>query len=851
MTIEAGARLGPYEILAPIGAGGMGEVYRAKDTRLGRDVAVKVLPAHMSSSPELRQRLEREAKTISPLSHPHICMLHDVGHQNGTDYLVMEFLEGETLADRLAKGALPVEQALRIGTEIAGALDAAHRSGIVHRDLKPGNIMLTKTGVKLLDFGLAKLAAPTTPVSQATSLPTALQESQPLTARGTILGTFQYMSPEQLEGKDADARSDIFAFGCVLYEMLTGQKAFTGKSQASLIGSIMNTEPPPISSIQPMIPPALDRVVKGCLAKEPEHRWSTAHDVMLQLQWVAEGGSAAGLPAPVAARRRSREKLAWGVAAALLLAAAALGYGYLRRAPKPPRLVRFEVPVPPNLISIDAPRISPDGQILAFNATDGEGKNQIWVRPLNALVAQPLVGTEGTTRPFWSPDSKFLGFFAGGKLKKIDIGGGPPTKICDAPTGADGTWSREGVILFDGTGSDPIYRVSAAGGTPVVAVKQDAARKEIQIGWPEFMPDGRHFIYMSINQKVDDSAYRIGSLDSTETKPFAPAQTMLTYAPPGYLLFVRDRTLVAQPFDAKAIKTTGEPVPLAEQIGTDAVGLARFSVSRDGVLAYRTGESGNRMLWIDRSGKELDVLGDPGDYGEPSLSPAGDRLAFDVRDLRAGKEDIWIRDLARGVSSRFTFAPGNSFSPLWSPRGETIVFYSDRAEGAGLYEKASNGQGEEKLVLKIEQITIPAGFTPDGRFLTYYTRNPKTGWDILSLPMTGDRTPVPFASGSFNELAPLSRRTAASSPMSRTNRAGRRSTRRAFRAPAASGRSRTPADPIRAGGQTEKSSSIGAPTRSSWPSTSASGATRSRQASPRCSSRVASTSATRATSTCP
>jgi eukaryotic-like serine/threonine-protein kinase len=754
MTIEAGSRLGPYEVLSPIGAGGMGEVYRARDTRLGRDVAVKVLPAHMSSSPELRQRLEREAKTISQLSHPHICMLHDVGHQNGTDYLVMEFLEGETLADRLAKGALPVEQALRIGTEIAGALDAAHRSGIVHRDLKPGNIMLTKTGVKLLDFGLAKLVAPDArAVSQATSLPTALQESQPLTSRGTILGTFQYMSPEQLEGKEADARSDIFAFGCVLYEMLTGQKAFTGKSQASLIGSIMNTEPPPISSIQPMIPPALDRVVKGCLAKEPEHRWSTAHDVMLQLQWVAEGGSAAGLPAPVAARRKSREKLAWGVSAALLLAAAGLAYGFVRRAPKPPRVVRFEVQVPPNLISIDSPRISPDGQTLAFNATNGEGQNQIWVRPLNALVAQPLAGTEGTTRPFWSPDSKFLGFFSGGKLKKIDIAGGPPTKICDAPTGADGTWSPEGVILYDGTGSDPIHRVSAAGGTPTVAVKQDAARKEVQIGWPEFMPDGRHFIYMSINQKVDDSAYRIGSLDSTETKPFAPAQTMLTYAPPGYLLFVRDRTLVAQPFDAKALKTTGEPVPLAEQIGTDTVGLARFSVSRDGVLAYRTGESGNRMVWTDRSGKELDVLGDPGEYGEPSLSSSGDRLAFGLRDARAGKEDVWIRDLARGVNSRFTFAPGNNFSPLWSPRGETIVFSSDREGSSGLYEKASNGQGDEKLLLKIDQLTIPASFSPDGRTLTYYTRSP-TSWDLFVLPMTGDRKPVPFATASFAELTP-------------------------------------------------------------------------------------------------
>ena len=339
MTLTAASRLGPYEILAPVGAGGMGEVYRAKDTRLGRDVAVKVLPAHLSASAELRQRLEREAKTISSLSHPHICMLHDVGHQDGTDYLVMEFLEGETLADRLAKGALPMEQALKIGIEIAGALDAAHKSGIVHRDLKPGNIMLTKSGVKLLDFGLAKLATPDKQaVSQATSMPTALQQSQPLTSRGTILGTFQYMAPEQLEGGEADARSDIFAFGCVLYEMLTGQKAFTGKSQASLISSIMGSDPPPISSIQPMIPASLDRIVKGCIAKEPEQRWSTAHDVMLQLQWIAEGGSMAGVPAPVVARRKNREKLSWAVAAAALLAAAGLGWGFVRRAPKPPPL---------------------------------------------------------------------------------------------------------------------------------------------------------------------------------------------------------------------------------------------------------------------------------------------------------------------------------------------------------------------------------------------------------------------------------------------------------------------------------------------------------------------------------
>jgi len=753
MTIQTGARLGPYEITAPIGAGGMGEVYRAKDTRLGRDVAVKVLPAAMSSSPELRQRLDREARTISQLSHPHICTLHDVGHQDGTDYLVMELLEGETLADRLGRGAMPLDQALRIGVEIAGALDAAHRQGIVHRDLKPGNVMLTKSGVKLLDFGLAKLAAPPTSVSQATSLPTALPESQPLTSRGTILGTFQYMAPEQLEGREADARSDIFAFGCVLYEMLTGQKAFTGKSQASLIGSIMTTEPAPISSIQPMTPPAVDRLVKGCLAKEPEHRWSTAHDVMLQLQWIAEGGSAAGLPAPVAARRRSREKLAWGVAGALALAAAALAYGFAKRAPQPPRMVRFEVAIPPNVSAIDAPKISPDGRLLAFNATDATGKAQIWIRPLNALAAQPLAGTEGTRRPFWSPDSRYLAFMAEGKLKKIDVTGGPPTKICDAPTAVDGSWSPEGVILLDGTGTDPILRVPAAGGTPVVAVKTEPSRKEIQVGWPEFLPDGRHFLYMAANQKPDDGAYRIGSLDSAETKPLAPAQTMLAYAPPGYLLFVKDKTLVAQPFDAKALKITGEPVPLAEQIGTDAVGLARFSVSRDGVLAYRTGDSGDRIMWVDRSGKELGTILENGEYQDVQISPAGDQIAFDLQDARLGRADVWLRDLARGVNSRFTFSTqGNAFSPVWTPAGDALIYTNDRGDAPGLYEKSTVGQGEEKLLVKLDGLFFATSVSPDGT-VAFQVRppDPKNGFDIMVLPRTPGAKPIPFRATPFNE----------------------------------------------------------------------------------------------------
>src|SRR6266508_1756325 len=391
----------------------MGEVYRARDTRLGRDVAIKVLPGHLSSSEEMRQRFEREAKAISQLSHPHICALYDVGSHDGTEYLVMEYLEGETLATRLAKGPLGLNQTLSSGVEIADALDKAHRQGIVHRDLKPGNVMLTKGGVKLLDFGLAKAMAPLTPQSGLTSLPT-MATPQNLTQQGTILGTFQYMAPEQLEGSEADARSDIFALGAVLYEMATGQKAFQGKSQASLIGSILKDEPPAVSSFAPMTPPALDRVIKTCLAKDAENRFQTAHDVKLQLQWIAEGGSQAGVPAPVVARRKNREKLAWAVAGAAVLAALALGVGFVSRAPAPRRNVRFEIATPEGITTIDAPRISPDGRYLAFNATDSTGKSRIWVRALNALSAQPLAGTDGTTRPFWSPDSRFIGFFAEG-----------------------------------------------------------------------------------------------------------------------------------------------------------------------------------------------------------------------------------------------------------------------------------------------------------------------------------------------------------------------------------------------------------------------------------------------------
>jgi Tol biopolymer transport system component/predicted Ser/Thr protein kinase len=734
----------------------MGEVYKARDTRLERTVAVKVLPEHLTSNEDLRQRFEREAKTISQLSHPHICALFDVGREGDRDYLVMEYLEGETLAARLDKGALPAEQLLRYGIEIADALDKAHRQGIVHRDLKPGNVMLTKTGVKLLDFGLAKFqeVARDNPVSGASVLATQAQASRPLTERGTVLGTFQYMAPEQLEGGEADSRSDIFAFGAVLYEMATGRKAFSGKSQASLIGSILRDDPPSVNEVAPMTPPALNRVIKTCLAKDPEDRFQTAHDVKLQLQWIAEGGSQAGLPAPVAARRKSRERVAWAVAAAAIAAAALLGAGYLRRAPAKTSPIRFEIPTPDGVALIDSPRISPDGKLLAFNGSDSAGRSRIWLRPLAALTAQPLAGTEGAARPFWSPDSRFLGFFADGKLKKIEVSGGPPQKICDYATGSDGSWSSEGVILFDGRTGDPIMRVSAEGGTPTVAVKADTSRKETMVAWPEFLPDGRHFLYEAQGQKQEDHMYRVGSLDSAETRALAPAQSLVTYAPPGHLLFVRESTLVAQPFDARAMKTTGEPVPLAEHVGTIATGLARFSASRNGVLAYRTGESGSRFLWVDRDGKELSAVGDPGEYGDLMLSPGGDRLAYVLNDPRAGRADIWIRDLARGASSRFTFDPATDIEPIWSPDGKTIVFSSDRGGMVDLYTKAAGGGGQEQLLFRSDEMKLAYDWSRDGRYIAFQSRGKKTNWDIWILPAFGDRKPILFLQTPFNETRP-------------------------------------------------------------------------------------------------
>ena len=473
MTLTAGTRLGPYEIVSPLGAGGMGEVYLARDTRLARDVAIKVLPAHLADTPDARARFEREARAVSSLNHPNICTLYDVGRapgeagSGGVDFLVLERIEGETLASRLTRGPLPIEDAIRLGLQIADALDRAHRSGIVHRDLKPGNIMLTKSGAKLLDFGLARPTAVTTGAGTASLAPTL---TTPLTAEGSIVGTFQYMAPEQLEGKESDPRTDLWAFGAVLYQSITGKPAFEGRSQASLIAAILERQPPAISTIAPLAPPALDRLVRACLAKDPEERIQTAHDVKLQLQWIAEGGSQAGVPAPVAARRRSREQLAWVGAALALLAAGTFAALWISKPQPPNEVLRYAVTLPAGQRMMSWPKLSPDGKLLAFAALDSAGAARIWLRPLDAFVANPIPGTEGAGRPFWSLDGRSIAFVADNKLKKMAVSGGPAVLIADVGNRVDGSWGKTAILLDGGT-SDSILAVPLGGGAPQPATR--------------------------------------------------------------------------------------------------------------------------------------------------------------------------------------------------------------------------------------------------------------------------------------------------------------------------------------------------------------------------------------------
>jgi Tol biopolymer transport system component len=741
VSLSPGSRIGPYEILSALGAGGMGEVYKARDTRLDRIVALKILPDVLAADPQFRDRFDREARSISRLDHPHICAIYDTGNQEGTAYFVMQYLEGETLADRLAKGGLPIDQALQIAVQIADALVAAHKAGIVHRDLKPGNIMLSKTGAKLLDFGLAKSGAAVVG-SPSRSIPTAA----PITQPGSILGTFQYMAPEQIEGQDADARTDIFAFGVVVYEMVTGRKAFAGETSASLIGAILKDQPPPLSTVQPVTPAALDRTVRQCLAKEPDARWQSARDLLEVLKWIAAEGEGSVSAGTTRVRRRARD-VGIAVATALIVGILAMmAMRSLRPAVPEPIVTRFGVVTAPAADPFSF-ALSADGRQLAFVAT-ADGTSQLWVRPFDSETARPLAGTDGASYPFWKPDGTAIGFFANGKLKRVDVAGGAPQALSDVPGARGGTWNQDGVIVFAHQQSG-LMRIAATGGTPEVLTHLAAGQGSHR--WPQFLADGRRFLFLCTLGKPTTHGVYLGSLDGREPTRLLPGETAALYAPPGYLLRVIDGVLVAHRFNPDRGEVSSESVSLAQPVGTDdGTYHSAFSISPT-TLAHRAGGPVRRQLvWVDRAGHVTGTVGQPDDdlLAAPELAPGGRRIAVDRAVQR--NFDIYINEIAEGRQTKFTFDPANEAGAVWSPDASRIVFNSSRNGNQDLFEKVASGASDEQPLLVTPQDKAPCDWSPDGRFLLYASHDPTTGSDLWALS-TGDRKSFPVVRTNADE----------------------------------------------------------------------------------------------------
>ena len=703
MSLAAGTRLGPYEIADQLGAGGMGEVYRATDTRLDRTVAIKILPEHLASDPQRRERFEREAKAVSSLNHPHICTLHDVGEQDGVHYLVMELVEGDTLQQRLEKGRLPLDEALEYAIQIADALDKAHRQGVVHRDLKPGNIMITKSGTKLLDFGLAKLKGDAAEVSPLSQMPTQ-DPSAPLTAEGTIIGTLQYMAPEQLEGKEADARTDIFAFGAVVYEMVTGKKAFEGASQASLVGAIMNQQPAPVAEVQPVSPPMLDEVITACLAKSPEDRCQTATDLMRELKWVTDGTAQVGT-ASVETPSKGRELILWSAIGVLLISTVILAVAYFSTAPQEQTAFQFSFAQPLQALG-DVLAISPNGERIAFLAPAPTGDQAVWVRELASGDMRMLAGTEGATRSlFWSPTGQSIGFYTETALRIADLSGSAPRTVCAVGSPLGGTWNAEGDIIFNDRGlnfSDRrLHRVSELGGQPVPL---EGPRR-----LPYFLPDGIHLLY-SVRSSIEESSIYVASLDSPGTQLLMNVDrgSKAVYAS-GHVLFVSGGVLMAQPFDVDRLELRGEARPIGPQVSSPGVTGSDdrpFSVSTNGILAFRSGNGvDGQLVWFDREGNETRRVHQPlsGEYLNPSISPDGRQVAVNRKDPATGNVDIWLIDVGRDTPSPLTSAASFDADPVWSPDGVHIAFSSYRNGKWGLWKKDIRTGQEELLWEAAEQ----------------------------------------------------------------------------------------------------------------------------------------------------
>jgi eukaryotic-like serine/threonine-protein kinase len=757
MALVPGTKLGPYEILSPLGTGGMGEVYRAKDTRLGRDVAIKVLPGHLAENSEARQRFEREARAVSSLSHANICALFDVGSQGGVEYLVMECLEGETLSERLLKGPLKMEEVQRIGIEIADALERAHRQGIVHRDLKPGNVMLTKAGAKLMDFGLAKpsmamtaasdLMTPSGPTMSVAALTSA---SSPLTQKGMIVGTFQYIAPEVLQGKEADARSDIFSLGCVLFEMATGKRAFEGKSQLSVFTAILEHEPAQVSSLQPSAPKALDEIVRNCLAKDSEDRISSAHDVKLQLRSLEAkvASSASGVMAATVEKGIGGKgwNVLLGAGALGLLVAAAVGYGLGGRN-HGDRLLKMQLTPPEKMTFVEtgdfggAPALSADGSKLAFAAEGENSRKALWVRSLDSFAPQRLEGTEEAAHPFWSPDGRYIGFFAKGKLNKVLATGGPVMALAQADNPRGGTWCGNDVIVYSANFQAGLMKVSANGGAPTEATQLDGT-KHTTHRWPWCLPDGKHFIYLATNHRggtpEENGIYYIG-IDGKDGHQVVTSDGGAEYAN-GYLLYHSQSALMAQKFDEGSGILSGEPVAILDKVKFDTgVWRALFTVSEQGRLAYFAGgESsvGSQLVLYDKTGKVIRVVGELGTYMDPVFSPDAKRLAFLTGDPLW---NVWILDLERGSRTRVTFDQTVKTDPTWSRDGKTIAYLARLAgRNAVIRSKPANGTGAEQTLVEEKEYSANfAQYSPDGKYMAYMREQGGRAVAIMAKPLAG------------------------------------------------------------------------------------------------------------------
>jgi serine/threonine protein kinase len=755
MALKAGTKLGPYEIVGLLGAGGMGEVYRARDARLERTVAIKVLPEQFSNDTDLKQRFEREAKTISSLNHPHICTLYDVGHQDGVDYLVMEYIDGESLAQRLAKGSLSTDQVLKTGVQIADALDKAHRHGIIHRDLKPGNIMLTKSGAKLLDFGLAK---PTMAIKAAASnnIATRTGALNPISRQGHIAGTLEYMSPEQVEGREADPRSDIFALGAVLYEMATGKRAFEGKSTISVASAILEKDPEPISKIQPMSPPALEHVVKTCLAKEPEERWQSAADVGRELRWISESGSQAGIPAPLSNYRKKRDRAIWiaiGVALALVAAYAGWQVGRRGRGQTP---VHLTVALPAGRVlpnnSTHPVAVSPDGSTIVYSAYNEDRKLQLYLRKLDSFESTPIAGTEDGSAPFFSPDGEWLGFVTGDdKLKKVSPRGGS-SLVSDAANRIGGSWGEDDTIYFVKSFNSGIYAIPGGGGQ-LRQITQTGTKSDDRAHlWPNVLPGGKGLIFTvwtgrSFNEaRIEGLSFKTG-----KRKVLLVGGSDAHYLSNGYLAYGHNGTLFVVGFDPERLEVKGAPVPVIQGVMSGASnGDAVFAVSQNGTLVFQPGSLTSfqhNLLWMDRSGKAANITEEVKPYAFPAISPDGKRIAL---TLQGSSFDVWAYDLARDTITKVTFG-GDDYRPRWSPDGKMLAYDSSKSGHQQVYVKHDIGQGSEEVVTDGSENKELYDWTADGREVIFGRQNKDAGWDIYAAPIQGDHKPRPLVETPFNQ----------------------------------------------------------------------------------------------------